>query len=246
MGLALTVLGCAAAYPRPGEPCSGYLVSTVDARVWVDCGTGTFAALQQHIDPASLDAVWVSHLHPDHVADLFAVFSWAVNTPDAPRLPVYGPPGWASRVAAALPSDDAHSLVHQTFAVHELADGCTTEVGDLRLRSVAVDHSVPAFGLRAEHDGRVIAYSGDTGPCDALLTLADNADLLVCEAGATRRQPGHCTPTEAGMVAAMAHAGRLVLTHLPVHADGETALQQAADAGATTACLAQPGTQFSW
>ena len=75
MSTSLTVLG-STPYPRPGEPCSGYLIRSQQAAVWVDCGSGTFAALQEHVDPADLDAIWLSHLHPDHCADLLTAFNW--------------------------------------------------------------------------------------------------------------------------------------------------------------------------
>jgi ribonuclease BN (tRNA processing enzyme) len=96
MGLSLTVLGCAATFPRPGGPCSGYLLQTPRTSVWVDCGPGTIAALQEHIAPGQLTAIWLFHLHPDHWADLLSALNWVINTPGAPRLWVYAPPSSAA------------------------------------------------------------------------------------------------------------------------------------------------------
>jgi ribonuclease BN (tRNA processing enzyme) len=103
--------------------------------VWIDCGSGTFAALKEHIDPTDLDAIWLSHLHPDHCADLLTAFNWAVNTNDVGPLAVHGPPGWAARLASMLPVDDAERIVRQTFDVHELLDGTTSAIGDLQMTS---------------------------------------------------------------------------------------------------------------
>ncbi len=241
MGLSLTVLGCAATFPRPGNPCSGYLVRTDQTAVWVDCGPGTFAALQEHREPTDLDALWVSHLHPDHCADLLSVFNWLANTPDLARLPVYGPPGWAGRVAAMLPAANASHLVHQAFDVNELHDHHSVQIGDVEMQSRAVEHGVPSFGLRVEHNGKALAYSGDTGPCPALIQVARDADLLICETGAIEPQRAHCTPSEAGRAAANARSRRLMLTHL-AHGLNETRAK--ADAVQVAGCpveIAQPG-----
>lgn len=207
----------------------------------VDCGPGTFAALQEHVGPQELTAVWISHLHPDHCADLLSLFNWAINTSDAKPLRVFGPPGWANRVAAILPMDDATNILHQAFAVEYLSDGDVAKVDDLRITSWHVQHSVPAFGIRVEYADQVVAYSGDSGPCSALVDLARDADLFICEAGARMAQQNHCTPSDAGRISAVAQSRRLALTHL---ANGVTESDAIADASRTANCMvevAQPG-----
>ena len=139
-----------------------------------------------------------------------------------------------------LPVDDAERVVRQTFDVHELLDGGTIEIHDLHLTSRAVEHSVPGFGLRVELGGISVAYSGDTGPCAALIDLARDVDLFVCEAGATEPTQGHCTPQDAAQAAAQAGARRLILTHMPYDVDpnevvGQTARATACPVSAATA-----------
>ncbi len=73
MGLSLTVLGCAGSYPGDGVPCSGYLVRSDSTAVVLDMGHGTLPVLRRHIDLADLDAVVVTHAHPDHWVDLTAM-----------------------------------------------------------------------------------------------------------------------------------------------------------------------------
>ncbi|GAA3886623.1 MBL fold metallo-hydrolase [Saccharothrix violaceirubra] len=205
----LTVLGCGTPYPRPGEPCSGYLVSEGDTRVMLDCGPGTFAALQEHLRPGDLSALWISHLHPDHFADVLSFCNWALNTADAPRLAVHGPEGWAGRLEAVLGAD-----VSSIFEVREHVDGRAVEVGGLRLVSRAVRHSVPAFGVRVEGRDSVLCYSGDTAPCAALVEAADRADLFLCEAGSAVEADAHSTPEQAYDLARAARVRALVFTHL--------------------------------
>jgi ribonuclease BN (tRNA processing enzyme) len=72
--LRLTVLGSATPYASVDNPCSGYLVSSGGTRVWVDAGSGTLAQLQQHVRLDELDAIWISHLHADHSADLLTAY----------------------------------------------------------------------------------------------------------------------------------------------------------------------------
>jgi ribonuclease BN (tRNA processing enzyme) len=102
-GLSLSVLGTATPYPRPGQPCSGYLLRTPDTAVWIDVGSGTMAELQRHLPLNQIQAIWISHLHPDHYSDLLAVYNWLVNaSPSRPPLPVFGPPGWMGRTASLI------------------------------------------------------------------------------------------------------------------------------------------------
>jgi hypothetical protein len=87
MPLSLTVLGTASPHPEPDRPCSGYLLRGGGAEVWVDVGFGTFAELRRHTDPARLTAIWISHRHADHCADLSAAvhaYAYGGVTPAGP------------------------------------------------------------------------------------------------------------------------------------------------------------------
>ncbi|MDO0915883.1 MBL fold metallo-hydrolase [Streptomyces sp. DT2A-34] len=218
MPLTLTVLGTASPHPGPGRPCSGYLVRGGGAEVWVDAGTGTFAELQRHTNPAQLSAVWISHLHADHHADLLAAFyglAYGGLTPDAP-IPVYAPADCAQRLAGFFGQPDA-GFLSGVFDFHALYDGHTARHGDLLLTSRAVVHDVEAYGLRVESGGRVLAYSGDSGPCPALTELARDADLFLCEADIDEHRDGeqvHLTPEGAGATARRAGVRELVVTHV--------------------------------
>ncbi|MCP2336345.1 MBL fold metallo-hydrolase [Actinomadura rupiterrae] len=216
----LTVLGSATPYPDPGNPCSGYLLTAGRTRIWLDAGTGTLAELRRHVRLDELDAIWVSHLHADHTADLLTAYYGALYADirlDAP-IPLYGPPGIADRLARFLTNSSRRSPVESAFAIEELSDGHRAEVGGVGLTSRAVSHGMPAFALRAEAAGRTLAYSGDTAPCTALTELAAGCDLLLCEADTPDRLPPdeavHHTPEDAGDTARAAGARRLLVTHV--------------------------------
>jgi ribonuclease BN (tRNA processing enzyme) len=124
------------------------------------------------------------------------------------------------------------------------------EVGPLRVTAARMAHPVETYGFRIEHAGRVLAYSADTGPSDALVDLARDADFLLCEAsflepvdgGAADLPPGlHLTGQQAAQHAERAGAGELVLTHLVPWNDQDRTLDEARGAFSGESYLAAPG-----
>lgn len=239
MTLTLRILGARTPYPTHDHPCSGFLIDTsgTDASgtlVLVELGLGVWPELLRNANPGDLAAIWVSHLHPDHCGDLFAAYQWAANTHHAPRLPIYGPPGWAERIGAALPVHDGQDQIRRLFDVREHSN-TPQQVGQLTLSTVPVQHSVPCFGLRLTDGAHTLAYSGDSGPCDALVALAAHADIFLCEAGTTeQRQIHHCSPEDAARIGSTAK--HLVLTHL-----GPGLTPDDASRRADNATIAHPG-----
>ncbi|MGW0433661.1 MBL fold metallo-hydrolase [Micromonospora sp. NPDC003197] len=202
------------------NPCSGYLVSSGDTHVWVDAGTGTLGPLQRYVRLDELAAIWISHLHADHSADLLTAYYGALYADielSAP-IPLYGPPGIADRLVHFLTNTTVRSPIESAFAITELQDGHRADVGPLTLTSRAVAHGMPAFALRVEAAGRTLVYSGDTAPCAGLTELADGCDVLLCEAESAQvpaeGEQVHHTPEDAGDTASAAGVGRLIVTHV--------------------------------
>ncbi|MFC5666525.1 MBL fold metallo-hydrolase [Kitasatospora misakiensis] len=218
--LRLRVLGSATPYPSVDNPCSGYLVSAGGTHVWMDAGSGTLGPLQRHVRLDELAAIWISHLHADHCADLLTAYYGALyaDVRLAAPIPLYGPPGIGDRLAGFLTNTAVRSPIESAFAVTELYDGHQVEVGPLRLTSRAVAHGMPAFALRVEASGGSLVYSGDSAPCAALTQLADGCDVLLCEADGAQPpaegEPLHHTAEDAGRTAEAARAGRLIVTHV--------------------------------
>jgi ribonuclease BN (tRNA processing enzyme) len=240
----LTVLGCSGSGPGPDSPASGYLVDAGGTRIALDLGNGTVGALQRHLDPWQLDALVLSHLHPDHCADTSALVVHRRYHPFPPydpterKLPVHAPAGAPDRLAAAYaPSaaERAETDLTDVCAFHTLSDGGTATVGAVTLQSASVHHVCEAYALRVEHGGRSLVYSGDTGPCDGLVELARGADALLCEATWPHvtqwwDEPPrgvHLSGRQAGEHAAAAGVRRLLLTHVPVWFDGADLLAEA-------------------
>lgn len=242
----LTVLGCSGSGPGPRSPASGYLLEAGGAHLVMDLGNGTLGALQRHLDPWRLDAVLFSHLHPDHCADFSALVVHRRYHPRPPydpalrRLPVHAPAEAPDRFAAAYaPSaaERAGTDLTDVFTFAPLSDGGSTVVAGATVRSRRVDHPCEAYALRVEQGGRSLAYSGDTGPCDALVELAGGVDVLLCEAtwphtGVWDEPPPgvHLSGRQAGEHAAAAGVARLLLTHVPAWFDAEVLLGEAREA----------------
>jgi ribonuclease BN (tRNA processing enzyme) len=218
----IRVLGCSGGWPAAGRACSGYLVGEGATRVWLDAGAGTLAQLLRHVTMDDVDALWISHLHPDHCSDLGPLRNLLAygRARGGRPLTVLGPPGWPGWFEAAVPDPAA---TRSAFEVRELVDGRTEPIGDLRLTPAAVRHGITTFGCRVESGRAVLAYSADSAPCDPLVDLARRADVLLCEA--FRSLPGSgesdtvMTPEQAGSIATAARVGSLLLTHLHPDAD---------------------------
>ncbi|MDQ1656763.1 MAG: hypothetical protein QOD41_1846 [Cryptosporangiaceae bacterium] len=223
----LTVLGCAGSFPGPDSPCSAYLLEADGFRLLIDFGTGSLASLQRYAGLHEIDAIILSHLHCDHILDASSYVVVRRYNPSGPLpvIPLYGPSGTAERLAAIYGAD-AVATVDDVYDVHTLEQG-SFEVGPFRVTADRVNHPVETFGLRVEHEGRVLSYSGDTAESAALVELSRGADLMLCEASYLDSVPHppdlHLTGREAGEHASAAGAKRLVLTHL-VHAWGDAAV----------------------
>ncbi len=227
----LTIIGCSGSFPGPDSPASCYLVEADGFRLLLDLGNGALGALQRYAGLYDIDAICLSHLHADHCLDLCSYAVARYHHPAGPRpaIPVYGPAGTADRMIACYGRQGSAAMT-ESFSFNELAPGAI-EIGPLRVRTEHMNHPVETFGFRLEHAGRAVAYSADTGESAALLNLARDADLLLCEAsfldGPDLPADLHLTARQAGQHAARAGAGQLVLTHLVPWNDQQLTQDQA-------------------
>ncbi len=230
-GLTITVLGCSGTYAGPGGACSGYLLRTPTTNVWMDCGPGSLGNLQRHVSLTELDGIVVSHAHPDHWLELPVTLNALRYGVDPPRRGV--PLVWTARTAErfrALSGDP-----RPTFAPRVVDADSTARIGDIDLRFSRTDHPVETLAIRAEHAGRSIVYSADTGDGWRLASLGPDIgctiDLAVVEATLDESEAGvvqHLTASQAGRQAAEAGVATLVLTHLAPGSDAEARRAEAA------------------
>ena len=226
----LTVVGCAGSAPGPASPASCYLVQHEEFSLLLDLGNGSFGALQSVLDPADVDAVYLSHLHADHCLDAapFVVWHRYSGRSDGRAVPLYAPVGADRRLATAYDPDGGP--IDDVFDVTPIGPGSWT-LGPFSVTTARTAHPVECYAVRLSAGGRSLVYTGDTGPSPAVVELARGADVLLAEAAYAEGPdlpPGlHLTGRQAGEHAAAAGVGRLLITHVPSWVDADTQLAAA-------------------
>ncbi|MBV9003387.1 MAG: MBL fold metallo-hydrolase [Solirubrobacterales bacterium] len=249
----ITILGGCGGWPEPGRACSGFVIEHEGYRLVLDLGYGTLPRLLGLLRSAvadGLDAVVITHEHADHMVDLHGLFRarWLGLT-DPPTIALYAPESVLGKVVA-LEDPEAAEHVDAVFSWLPLPAG-PYEVGPFTLESVALPHHVPTAGVRLTAQGLTIAYTGDTGPDPALVELGHGADLYIVDA--THPTPPPPAPgqprlllsaAEAGELAAIAGARRLLLSHFWPGTDRELAVTEARRSFAGEVYLADEGTMI--
>jgi ribonuclease Z len=257
MRVTLLGTGCPQVHPHRFGPAS--LVGAAGSNFLVDCGSGvTQRLLAAGSSGARLDAVLLTHLHSDHVVDLYQliVSSWHQGR-DRPQR-ILGPAGtrafaeatmavWQSEREQRIAWERRPSTAALELDVVEFAEGVIWDAHGVRIFAFEVNHRpvAPAFGFLFETADCRVAFSGDTRVCDNLVAWAKDADLLVHEcfihqemvarrgghsdAGLENVAAYHTLSSEVGKVAARAGARLLVLNHLvPVEFDRAALLREVA------------------
>ena len=225
----LTVLGAYGPYPAAGGACSGYLLEHEGYTVLIDCGNGVLSRLQQFIEIGELDAVILSHLHSDHISDLFilryALLFGRERGEIGYPLPVYAPEEPAGEYMR-LPYKDV-------YAVEALAEGHDLVLGPFTFTFLKTEHSIPCYALAVYLGGeKKLVYSADTEYFPALADFARGAGLFLCEANFLEEdlQKGavnHLTAGQAASLAREADVKTLLLTHLLPFRDPRLYLREA-------------------
>ena len=227
----LTILGACGAWPAAGQACSGYLVEHDGYRLLLDLGYATVPRLLRRITADQVDAVFISHGHPDHCADLNPLLrARALRDDPAPPLPVYALPGVLNAVLAL----DRPGMLDAAYDLRDITPGAHLDIGPFRVETCLLPHSVPNTGVRLKVGDRVLAYTGDTGPSPEVVALARDADLLLAEATYENDVPddmrGYLSSArDVGPQATAAGARRVLLTHLRPGADPAAARAAAID-----------------
>jgi ribonuclease BN (tRNA processing enzyme) len=256
----LTVLGGSAAGVGTGQGCSGYLIQTENTNLVLDLGPGTLLELRKHADFRKLDAVVISHLHMDHILDVFALrFALAYNPvqPTKP-VPLFLPPGGLEFMQKAAnlwagPGEEA-DYFSAVFDMSEYDPATEIEVGDFTLRFAPTAHIVPCWAIRVvSRDGSDdLFYSADSGVDGDLDELARGAAVAIVEAAmppdsdSEQIRALHYTPQQAAQLAERAGARNLILTHIWEETDPMKQAAAAREHFTGRMTIAFPGVTATW
>jgi len=215
------VLGCSSAVPHAASPAAGFLIDWDGTTVLLDAGQGIVRRLERLLDPRDLAGVVIGHMQGDHFLDLAGLrylFPWGEQAPV--RLPVHLPPGGARRMdALAEAISERPHFFDAAYAIDEYDPDVPLVIGPMTIRFRRGRHYIPAWAMSVETpDGARLVYTGDTGPSDAMVEFAREADLLLVEAGLRTDadddpERGHLTADEAIEMALLAQARETLLVH---------------------------------
>lgn len=213
----LTTLGCWGAYPYKDGGTTSYLLTGKDGfQLLIDCGSRAVNELEKEISPLDLDAVIVSHYHPDHIADLGVLRHYFQLYPkhlwEPKILPIYGhiedPTEFEKLTLSGVSEGRAYKV------------NGTEEIGPFDITFIKTVHPVPcyAFRIMERQTGQVLVFTGDTGYFKELETFTAGADLFLADVylyEGNENHPAHLTTKEAGGIAVASGVKQLVLTHMP-------------------------------
>ena len=240
----LKIIGCTGSFAGPESPASCYLLSSEDEhgrtwRVLLDMGSGSLGEIQKHVNLSDIDAVLISHLHPDHCVDLAGFYiaaRWDPRGWQGGRISVWAPSGMSTYLAQTHSMASAEILKDQ-MDFHDWSPEVPVTIGPLTIEPYLVLHPIDGpYALRVTERGasgeKVLVYSGDSDACEGLTRAAWHADLFLCEAAYMEGRDDsirgiHLTGARAGETARDAQVRRLLLTHLPIWNEPDVALAEA-------------------
>lgn len=237
----LTVIGYWGGYPKVNEASSGYLLEHNGFFLLIDFGSGVLSQLQNYLQPEQIDALILSHYHPDHIADIgvlqHARLIQGFLGKDVGPLPIYGHNFDQQEFAKLTYKNITHGIAYNPNQ--------RLEIGPFLVTFIQTNHPVTCYAMRIEVDGKVLVYTADTSFKDELIAFSREADVLLCECnffeGQNGQGAGHMTSIDAGTLAEQANVKKLILTHLPQYGDLNQLVLEAEKKYAGSVLLANSG-----
>ncbi|OAS15753.1 MBL fold metallo-hydrolase [Paenibacillus oryzisoli] len=240
----IKVIGRWGAYPKRGEATAGFLLEVGTHKILLDCGSGVLSVLQNYIELHELTAVFVSHNHFDHMADLGSLQYACLIDMDLKQrdIPLQMLVAKESKADWTIPTlkGTIEQLINQDTII-SFEDGLT-------LTFFQTDHDAYCLGVKVSYGGKKLVYTADTRYDETLIPHLQDADLLMTEASFYANfdaaRYGHMNSSEAGLLASKAGVKKLLLTHLPHFGDIQLLREEASRNFSGEVVLAEYGLQI--
>ena len=224
----LTVLGSCGTFPGVDGACSGYLIQDGKANILIDCGNGVMSRVQRYCKIEEIDAIILSHLHYDHISDIF-VFKYAIETKILK--------GHVFRkkkiLLPATPEETAKKLYGENlFDMIHISEDLAMNIGDFRLSFARMPHLIESYAVTVMQGDKKLTYSGDMGKNEKIKEVVRDADVFLCESTLLKdngdwRHSHHFSAGMAAEIASACNVKKLLLTHLWFEEDKQEYLKEA-------------------
>ncbi len=225
----IIILGTANAVSDEHHENTHLCVITEQRTILIDCVGNPMVHLRKAgINPHQVTDLVLTHFHPDHVSGfpLLLMDLWLTGRKQG--IKIYGLEYTIERAKSLMDMYDWQTWPHffpvEFCVIPEEEGAVMISDTDVHIQASPVKHLLPTMGMRIDFlaEGKTMVYTSDTEPCDAVIRLAKNADVLIHEAsGATL---GHSSAQQAGQIARQAGAKSLYLIHYPTNANPENLL----------------------
>lgn len=256
----LTVLGGSAAGIGTGQGCSGYLLDFDGTTIVLDLGPSTLIELRKHTDFRNLDGIVISHLHMDHVLDLFILRFMLNYNPVKPerKIPLFLPPNGLAFMAKAADlwttdADEVDTYFTDVFEMSEYDPDQSLTIGPATITFAPTVHIIPCWAMRVHPaDGEDLVYTADTGSDADLDAFSSGAAVIIADSAAGKNAPEevkrtvHCDAKEVAGLAARAEAQHLVLSHQWEELDPMENAAIARETFQGRISIGQPGLTVTW
>lgn len=225
----LTILGNNGPYPKAGGACSGYLLEYEDTKVLIDCGNGVLSRLQKFYPVHELDAIILTHLHSDHISDIF-VMKYALGISrtlgnNSKTIPIY------------TANDDQYLIdnmnYNDSFKINFIDEDNEVIIGNIKFNFIKTKHLVETYGVKAIAGNKKFVYSSDTSYFEEFIDFVKDANLFLCEVGILSKDKNknimHLTPKEVAKLAEKAKVKKLLLTHFYPEYEMKSILEETSD-----------------
>ena len=244
----LIILGTSAAYAGKNEGCPSYLISSGGKNYLIDAGPGSVSYVQNYLQIHEISAVFLSHLHADHVSDIYTLRYAVYIAQDegimSGDIPLYMP------ITPRKTFKFIKNTIEKEFKITQITERLRLDLDGLKVSFLKTEHAIMAFAIRFEVDGKRIVYTSDTRYFNDLVSFCNRADILLSEATFQNSEKeleylGHMTAERAGELAAKAGAQLLLLSHIMPEYEKKISLEEGKNSFNGKIIIAERGQEFT-